>query len=55
MVYEVSYQVYRYKQWWKNSYAIDLTWIQDVTKESLTEIAYDFDQWDIRNLTYKII
>jgi hypothetical protein len=53
MIYEVEYKVYRFQQWWKNSYAIELEW--NIDKELLTEIAYDFDKWDIKDLTYTIL
>ena len=56
MKYEVTYEVYRYKQWWKNTMIVKL----DVTLTIFLEPvlmwqAYWNDLWEIRNLTYKEI
>ena len=59
----VEYEVYRFKKWWKNSFETKFNTPEDLDWYLKTcNVMVDFyhqakreDQWEIRNLTYKII
>lgn len=55
---EVTYEVYRFKKWWKNSFTrldlLPLPTEEDKIKV-LEKIGYKRDLWKIRNLKYKTI
>jgi len=56
MKYKVTYEVYRFHIWWKNSFIEkDLSIYLDMKQEYLEAKAYESDKWPIRNLTYKLI
>ena len=56
---EVTYEVYRFRKWWKNSFEIyvPLSFYINFTEEEkishLSKEAFRRDMWEIRDLSFK--